>query len=237
VALLEVEDLSVTYRSRKRPPVPAVRNVTFGIEPGRILGLVGESGSGKSTLGNAIIRLLDPPGEITGGRVRFDGRDITTLDERHLRPLRWREISTVFQSSMNSLNPVLTVEAQFRDVMEEHTGQSADQIRRRVAELLRTVEIEPSFMRFYPHELSGGMKQRVALAMALALEPRFVLLDEPTTGLDVVVQRSILESLRRLQREQGFAVLFISHDLGTVMEFSDRVLVMYCGEIVEEQSA
>jgi peptide/nickel transport system ATP-binding protein len=237
MALLEVQNLSVDYASKKRPPVHAVRGVSFALEKGEIVGLVGESGSGKSTLGNAILRLLDPPARIVGGSVRFDGQDITTLPEERLRPLRWVEISTVFQSSMNSLNPVLNIEAQFRDAIQEHTGQGADQVRRRVAELLEMVEIDPSFMRFYPHELSGGMKQRVALALALALKPRFVLLDEPTTGLDVVVQRQILERLRQLQQQQGFAVLLISHDLGTVLEFSDRVMVMYAGEIVEERPA
>ena len=136
---------------------------------------------------------------------------------------------------MNSLNPVLTVEAQFRDVIEEHAPRPKADVTARITELLTIVDLDPSFMRFYPHELSGGMKQRVALALSLALEPKFVLLDEPTTGLDVVVQRAILERLRAIQREQGFSVLLISHDLGTVLEFSDRVMVMYAGEIVEEQ--
>ena len=237
MALLDVEDLSVSYVSKRRPPVPAVRDVTFSIAEGEVVGLVGESGSGKTTLGNALIRLLDPPGQIVGGTVRFDGRDITRISEDALRPLRWTQISTVFQSSMNSLNPVLNVESQFRDVIEQHERIGRAAVDERIAELLRMVEIDPSFMRYYPHELSGGMKQRVALALALALRPRFVLLDEPTTGLDVVVQRQILMRLRELQRTQGFAVLFISHDLGTVLEFSDRVMVMYAGEIVESRSS
>ena len=237
MALLEVDQLSVSYVTKRRPPVPAVRDVTFTIDEGEIVGLVGESGSGKSTLGNALIRLIDPPGQIVGGTIRFDGKDITALDEDQLRPLRWTQISTVFQSSMNSLNPVLNIESQFRDVIELHERISRDAVEERIAELLRMVEIDPSFMRYYPHELSGGMKQRVALALALALKPRFVLLDEPTTGLDVVVQRQILMRLRELQRSQGFAVLFISHDLGTVLEFSDKVMVMYAGEIVESRAS
>ncbi|HEV2528675.1 MAG TPA: ABC transporter ATP-binding protein [Thermomicrobiales bacterium] len=237
MALLEVRDLSVSYVSKKRPTVPAVRNVSFDIGEGEIVGLVGESGSGKSTLGNALIRILEPPGEITSGTITFDGRDITRLSEAELRPLRWTQIATVFQSSMNSLNPVLKIEAQFRDVIELHERMSREQVDERIAELLRTVEIDPAFMNHYPHQLSGGMKQRVALALALALRPRFVLLDEPTTGLDVVVQRQILLRLRELQREQGFAVLFISHDLGTVLEFSDRVMVMYAGELVETRES
>lgn len=237
MSLLEVSHLSIDYATKRRPPVKAVRDVSFAIEPGEIVGLVGESGSGKTTLGNAIIRLLDPPGVITNGTIAFEGRDLTTLPESDLRPLRWLEISTVFQGSMSSLNPVLNIEAQFRDVFDAHDPQSRDKVKARITQLLQMVEIDPSFMRFYPHELSGGMKQRVAIALALALKPKFVLLDEPTTGLDVVVQRSILDRLRQLQREQGFAVLLISHDLGTVLEYSDRVMVMYAGEIVEEQPA
>ncbi len=233
--LLDVESLDVTYATRHRPPLHAVRAVTFQVEAGEFVGLVGESGSGKSTLGNAILRLLQPPGVISAGAVRFDGQDITAMPDKQLRHLRWRDMSTVFQSSMNSLNPVTRIEAQFRDVMEEKTDLSRAQIQERIAELLRMVKIDPSFMRFYPHELSGGMKQRVALALAVTLQPKFVLLDEPTTGLDVLVQKEIMQNLRELQRQQGFAVLLISHDLGTVLEVSDRMLVMYAGELVEDQ--
>ena len=235
MALLDVRNLEVTYMTRKRPPIRAVNGATFSIDAGEIVGLVGESGSGKSTLGSAVLRLLQKPGEITGGEVLFEDEDLARLDEEELRRMRWRELSTVFQSSMNSLNPVINIEAQFKDAIRAHQHMSDSAIRERTAELLRMVDIDPSFMRFYPHELSGGMKQRVNLAMALVLEPKFVLLDEPTTGLDVVVQRSILKNLKRVQREQGFAVLLISHDLGTILEVSDRVMVMYAGEIVEEQ--
>ena len=233
MALLEVRDLSVTYDTKHTPPTRAVRGVSFDVEAGECVGLLGESGCGKSTLGNALLRLLDPPARITGGTVTFDGTDLTALDESGLRPLRWQQLSTVFQSSMNSLNPVLTVEAQFRDVFRTHTSLSATEIRQRTVELLEMVLIDESFLRFYPHELSGGMKQRVALALALALDPKLVVLDEPTTGLDVVVQRSILDSVRELQRAKGFAVLLISHDLGSVLEVADRVMVMYAGELVE----
>lgn len=234
--LVEVDDLHVSYGTAN--PVHAVRGVSLDLHEGQFVGLLGESGSGKSTLGNAMLRLLDPPARITGGRIRFAGTDITELDDRALRSIRWRDVSTVFQSSMSSLNPVITIEAQFADVIEAHTPtRNTAQIRARVGELLEMVMIDPSFMRFYPHELSGGMKQRACLALALALQPRFVLLDEPTTGLDVVVQREILDNLRTLQKSSGFAVLLISHDLGTVMEISDRVLVMYAGEIVEAQPA
>ena len=235
--LLEVEHLSVDYAPRGKPVAHAVRDVSLHIGEGEFVGLLGESGCGKSTLGTALLRLTERPGRISGGTIRFDGRDITHLPEHELRSLRWNELATVFQSSMNSLNPVMTVEAQFRDVIETHTALRGRDVTERAAQLLEMVSIERRFLRFYPHELSGGMKQRVALAMALVLEPRLVVLDEPTTGLDVVVQRSIIENLRRLQQEQGFAVLFISHDIGTVLEAADRVLIMYAGEIVEQQTA
>lgn len=237
MALLEVENLDITYETKKRTPLQAVRNVTFSLQPGEFIGLVGESGSGKSTLGSGILRLLQRPGRITGGSVRFMDKDITTMPEDKLRPMRWRDFSSVFQSSMNALNPVMRIEAQFRDVMEQKTDMTGEQIHARIAQLLTMVKIDPDFMRFFPHELSGGMKQRVNLALALALQPQFVLLDEPTTGLDVLVQKEIMANLRALQREQGFAVLLISHDLGTILEVSDRVLVMYAGELVEDQPA
>ncbi|MGB3437901.1 MAG: ABC transporter ATP-binding protein [Actinophytocola sp.] len=236
MSLLEVSDLSVTYATKKSPPTHAVRGVSFSMAEGECVGLLGESGCGKSTLGSALLRLLDRPAAITGGTIRFDGTDITTLDQNALRPLRWRQLSTVFQSSMNSLNPVLTVEAQFSDMFRTHTSLTDQEIRARTAELLEMVLMEPSYMRFHPHELSGGMRQRVALALALALSPKLVVLDEPTTGLDVVVQKSIMDSVRTLQREHGFAVLLISHDLGTVMEVADRVMVMYAGSVVESRS-
>ncbi|MER7247691.1 ABC transporter ATP-binding protein [Kribbella sp. NPDC000426] len=235
MALLEVRDLSVTYSPRDSAAVRAVDGVSFEVRDGEFVGLLGESGCGKSTLGNAVLRLLDKPAAITGGSIVFDGRDVTTVSEDELRSLRWVDLSTVFQSSMNSLNPVITIRRQFADTFEAH-GADGD-VGARAGELLEMVSLDRSVLSRFPHELSGGMKQRVALALALALEPRFVLLDEPTTGLDVVVQRDILDRLRVLQARLGFAVLFISHDLGTVMELADRVMVMYAGEIVEDQPA
>jgi len=232
--ILEVEDLTVRYEPRLHPALNAVEGVSFAIQPGEFVGLIGESGSGKSTLGTAILRLTERPGRITGGSIRFDGMDITTMGQSTLRPYRWRDFSTVFQSSMNALNPVVRVEDQFRDAIELHTPRRGAQVTERIKEMFDLVLIDHRFIRAYPHELSGGMKQRVNLALALVNDPKFVLLDEPTTGLDVVVQRSILEGVRTLQAEQGFAVLFISHDIGTVMDLSDRILVMYAGRIVEE---
>ncbi|MFC7596224.1 dipeptide ABC transporter ATP-binding protein [Terrabacter sp. GCM10028922] len=237
MSLLDVSDLSVRYEPRSHRPLDAVRDVSFSIEPGEFVGLIGESGSGKTTLGTALLRLLQRPGRISGGSITFDGTDITHLPEDDLRDLRWRDISTVFQSSMNALNPVTRVQAQFRDVIEQHSTLRGEAVTKRIRELFDMVIIDHRFISAFPHELSGGMRQRVNLALALALEPKFVLLDEPTTGLDVVVQHSILENVRRLQAEQGFAVLFISHDIGTVLDLSDRILVMYAGRVVEEQPA
>ena len=237
MTLLDVRDLSVRYEPKASRPLDAVQGVSFSIEPGEFVGLIGESGSGKTTLGTALLRLLQRPGRISGGSIEFNGTDITHLPEDELRSLRWRDLSTVFQSSMNSLNPVVRVEAQFRDAIEQHSSLRGEAVTRRIRELFDMVIIDPKFMTAFPHELSGGMRQRVNLALALALDPKFILLDEPTTGLDVVVQHSILENVRRLQAEQGFAVLFISHDIGTVLDLSDRILVMYAGRIVEDQSA
>lgn len=234
--ILTVENLSVRYEPKAHRSITAVSDVSFTLRPGEFVGIIGESGSGKTTLGNAVLRLLEKPARISGGTITFDGKDITTTPEDELRHLRWRDISTVFQSSMNSLNPVVRVDAQFADVIEEHSELRGDAVDERIGELFDMVLIDRKFMKSFPHELSGGMKQRVNLALALALDPKVVLLDEPTTGLDVVVQHSILENVRRLQKEKGFAVLFISHDIGTVLDLSDRLLVMYAGRVVEERS-
>lgn len=238
--LLAVESLTVTYRSkRQHTALTAVRDLSFAIEPGEFVGLVGESGSGKSTVAYALLRLLAGGGGVDQGKVCFDGQDLLTLPEAVLREVRWRDVSVVLQSSMNSLNPVITVRAQFRDAMRAHhqgpAPLSEALARREVERLLRLVKIDPQFADAYPHELSGGMKQRVAIALALVLGPRLVIMDEPTTGLDVVVQHEILTDLRALQKEHGFAVLLISHDLGSVLEVADRVLVAYAGRIVEDR--
>jgi peptide/nickel transport system ATP-binding protein len=237
MALLEVKNLSIRYEPKQRAPIEAVSDLSFTIDDGEFVGLIGESGSGKTTAGMAVLRMLEPPGRISGGSITFDGLDITHLSQDELREHRWRDISTVFQSSMNALNPVTRMEAQFRDVIEYHTPMRGRDVTERVKDLFEMVLIDPRFMTAFPHELSGGMRQRANLALALAIEPRFVLLDEPTTGLDVVVQHNILENVRRLQAELGFAVLFISHDIGTVLDLSDRIQVMYAGKTVEEQPA
>jgi oligopeptide/dipeptide ABC transporter ATP-binding protein len=236
MSLLSVENLDVAYGNEENS-VYAVKDVSFTLEPGEFLGIVGESGCGKSTLGYAITRLLRNPGRVAGGRVLFEGKDLAILPEKEIRRLRWKEFSLVMQSGMNALNPVLSIRKQFEDTFKAHTNYSKSEIRKRTEELLNMVNIEPSFADQYPHELSGGMKQRVAIALALSLNPKLVLMDEPTTALDVVVQRSILQNLKKLREQHQFAVIFISHDLGTVLEMADRIAVMYAGKFVEMQKS
>lgn len=233
-SVLSVEDLSVQYRPKIGPAVDAVKRASLRVGPGEFVGLAGESGSGKTTFAQAVLKLLRSPGHITGGAVRWGDRDVTDLDSEQLRPLRWSYVSTVFQSSMNSLNPVVRVRRMFEDVMHEHTDMTDAQIRERCGELFDLVSVDERFLGMYPHELSGGMRQRVNLALALALRPQLVLFDEPTTGLDVVVQKSILDKIRETQERERFGAVLITHDMGTLLDFSDRVAVMYEGEIVED---
>jgi oligopeptide/dipeptide ABC transporter ATP-binding protein len=232
--LLEVRDLSVAYAS-DRGDVVAVDGVSFDLSRGEFLGIVGESGCGKSTLLYAIARLLGPPlsGEITHGRVIFRGRDMVTLTERELRRIRWRDFSVVMQSAMNALNPVLTVAAQMRDACKAHSNMSAREIEQRSKEVLRLVSIDPVHLHSYPHQLSGGMRQRAMIAMALLFTPDLVIMDEPTSALDVVAQRSLMMQIKELQQKLGFAVIFVTHDMSLVSHFSDRLMVMYAGQIAE----
>jgi oligopeptide/dipeptide ABC transporter ATP-binding protein len=232
--ILEVRGLSVAYAS-DRGPVVAVDRVDFDLAPGEFLGIVGESGCGKSTLLYAIARLLGPPlgGEITGGRVIFRGRDMVALDERKLRHMRWTELSVVMQSAMNALNPVLTVGAQLEDACKAHSDMSSKEIEARSKEVLRLVSIDPIHLQSYPHQLSGGMRQRAMIAMALLFTPDLVIMDEPTSALDVVAQRSLMVQIKELQQKLGFAVVFVTHDISLVHHFSDRLLVMYAGQIAE----
>lgn len=232
--ILRVEDLSVVYEPRLGTPVDAVKNASLTVSEGEFVGLVGESGSGKTTFAQAVLKLLRRPGRVKNGRIWWGEDDVTDASEDELRPKRWRDVATVFQSSMNSLNPVVRIERVFTDVITAHSDLEGDAVRARARELMEMVQIDPSFLRMYPHELSGGMRQRVNLALALALKPRFVLFDEPTTGLDVVVQKQILDEIRRLQTELQFGAILISHDMGTILDFSDRVAIMLDGEIVED---
>lgn len=232
--LLRVNNLTVRYEPKLNPSLTAVDDVSFTVREGEFVGLIGESGSGKSTLAMALLQLLKPPARVADGEIWFAGRDLQQLSEGELRALRWRDLSTVFQSSMNALNPVKRIQSTFDDVMQAHTSWSRDRIRQRSVEVMEMVQIDPKFLRSFPHELSGGMRQRVNLALALTLEPKLVLLDEPTTGLDVLVQRTILDNIRELQASQGFSVIFVSHDLGTVLETSDRIMIMSDGRLVED---
>jgi peptide/nickel transport system ATP-binding protein len=241
--LVEVRGLCVDY-GFGGGAVHAVVDADLDLRRGEVLGLAGESGSGKSTLAYAITRLLRPPGVITAGSARFAASvntgsvNLLTAGQRELRGLRWNEIAVVLQSSMNALNPVLSIGTQFSDVLKAHRpGMSRADRRARSGELLEMVGIPADRLGSYPHELSGGMRQRVMIATALALDPSVVILDEPTTALDVVTQREILEELTLLRNRLDFAVLFISHDLSLLVEIADSIAVMYAGRLVERAGA
>jgi len=230
--LLSVRDLRVDYVT-DRGRVRAVDGVSFDLERGEILGVAGESGCGKSTMAQALLRILPPPAVISGGSARFEGRDLLALDENELRALRWKRISMVFQSAMDALNPVIPLGEQITDTLHAHRDVTARAARDRAAELLEMVGIPAGLIDAYAHQLSGGMRQRLGIAIALALEPALVVLDEPTTALDVIVEREILEQIRALQRRLGFAVLFITHDLSRMLQVSDRIAVFYAARLVE----
>jgi len=237
--VLEIRDLSISFATESGD-VRAVRHADLSLAPGEIVGLAGESGSGKSTLALGACRLLRPPAIITSGSVVYRGRrvgpegvEILDLTAHQLRALRWREISIVFQSAMNALNPVLRVKDQLGDVIDAHLNMTDEEKHERLNTLLDMVGIPRARLRSYPHELSGGMRQRIMIAMALATEPEVVIMDEPTTALDVVVQREILAEIAQLQKELKFAVLFITHDLSLLLEIADRIAMLYGGRMVE----
>jgi peptide/nickel transport system ATP-binding protein len=234
-SLLDVLDLKVNYLTAEGV-VKAVDGVSFTIQPGEVIGLAGESGSGKSTIAHAILRILHPPALITGGQALFEGVDIFKLGETELEQLRWKKISIVFQSAMNSLNPVMKMRDQIIDVMLHH-GISKAEAGQRAVELFDMVGIEPARLESYPHQLSGGMRQRVVIAIALSLNPPLLILDEPTTALDVVVQKDILEQITQLRQKLGFSILFITHDLSLLVEISTHISIMYAGELVERAPA
>jgi oligopeptide/dipeptide ABC transporter ATP-binding protein len=236
--VLDIRDLSVVYRTPVGD-VRAVDHVNLALEVGEVVGLAGESGSGKSTLAYGACRLLRAPALVTNGSVTYRGRrvtgpaDILRMRPDELRRLRWREIAIVFQSAMNALNPVLNVRDQLLDVIHAHLKMPRDEAHSRAASLLDLVGIPRSRLRSYPHELSGGMRQRVMIAMALATEPEVIIMDEPTTALDVVVQRDILAQIVELKDTLGFSILFITHDLSLLLELADRIAVMYAGQFLE----
>ena len=239
--VLTARGVSIEYEVD--PPVKAVRDVSLTLNRGEILGLAGESGCGKTTLAYGMNRLLKPPALMTSGSVVFHDRDghdidVLALKDEQLRAFRWDKISMVFQGAMNSLNPVIDVKAQLFDVFDTHRpGMPRAQKKARSKELLALVGVDPKRLSSFPHELSGGMRQRVMIAMALALDPQVMIMDEPTTALDVVVQRGIIRELMRLREKLGFAVIFITHDLPMLIEISDRIAVMLQGEIVEQGTA
>ncbi len=233
--LLEVTNLSVAYQT-ERAEVRAVHDVSFSVDPGEFVGIVGESGCGKSTLLFAVAQLLTPPGEIVGGTVVFRGTDMVRLRASELRHMRWRDYSVVMQSAMNALNPMKSIGAQFRDTLEAHGTGAKDDIRRRSAEVMALVGIDAVHLDSYPHQLSGGMRQRAMIAMALLFTPQLVIMDEPTSALDVVAQQSLMTKIKELQRQLDFAVIFVTHDMSVVSRYSDRVIVMYAGQIAEAAS-
>jgi len=238
MALLEINNLQVGFDT-EAGLVRAVDGVTLRVEAGRTLGVVGESGCGKSVTAASVLRLVpSPPGVILGGSIVFDGRDILAMPRAALQQLRGRDIAMVFQDPMTSLNPVFTIERQLHEVLSLRFGLDRAAARVRSAEMLRTVGIADPDARLdvYPHELSGGMKQRVMIAMALLCEPRLLIADEPTTALDVTVQAQILHLMRELQRKTDTALLFITHDMGVIAEMCDDVVVMYAGRVVEQRT-
>jgi peptide/nickel transport system ATP-binding protein len=238
--VLDIKDLSIAYRT-PGGDVRAASHVNLTLDKGEVVGLCGESGSGKSTLAYGACRLLRPPAVITGGSVQYSGErigaaagvDLLHLSKGDLRAIRWHDIAIVFQSAMNALNPVLRVREQIVDGIQAHLRLPKDEAYEKAAKLLDLVGIPRARLRSYPHELSGGMRQRVMIAMALAADPEVVIMDEPTTALDVVVQRDILAQIVELKKQLGFSVLFITHDMSLLLELADRIAVMYAGWIME----
>jgi peptide/nickel transport system ATP-binding protein len=230
--LLEVRGLTVNYLT-PAGPFTAVSGFDLDVGADEIVGLAGESGCGKSTVALALLRLHRPPARIVSGHILVEGEDVLAFDPARLSAWRWKRVSIVFQSAMNALNPVITVFEQFRDVLARHTGIDRGAARARARELLGLVGIPAARLDDYPHQLSGGMRQRVAIAIALALDPRLIVMDEPTTALDVVVQREILQEVLDLKARLGFSILFITHDLALMSGFADRIGIMLDGRLVE----
>jgi oligopeptide/dipeptide ABC transporter ATP-binding protein len=238
MALLEVDDLR-TYFKTRAGEVHAVDGVRFSVERGKTLGIVGESGCGKSVTALSIMGLLPPSGRIVSGSIRFEGRELTTMSQRELEDIRGRQIAMIFQDPMTSLNPTLTIGLQIMETMQRHLDFSRDEARKRAIELLEEVHIPNARQRLddYPHRYSGGMRQRVMIAIALSCNPKLLIADEPTTALDVTVQAGILDLLEELREEHQMSMIIITHDMGVVAEAADDIAVMYAGQIVEQTSA
>ena len=231
--MLEINDLVVRF-STPRGPFTAVDGVSFTLQPGERLGLIGESGSGKSTMALAMMQMIRPPGEITAGEILLDGVDLLALSEEEMRQVRLARIAMVTQGAMNSLNPVMRIRDQLLDAMEAHGMRVPKrEVPVRLAELLAAVDLKPEVADLYPHQLSGGMKQRVCIATAISLKPKVIIADEPTSALDVVVQKHVMQTLRRVQDQIGASVILIGHDMGLMAQFAQRVAVMRAGRLVE----
>ena len=230
---LLINGLSVSYYLHNNKSINAVDNIFIELKKGESLGIAGESGCGKSTLVSAVMRNLTPPGKITAGSIFLDGEEITKLSDKDFDSrIRWKKISLIFQGALNSLDPVYTIKTQIKDVFETH-GQSYD--KEKVLTLLENVGLEKSVLRKYPHELSGGMKQRIVIAISLLLEPDIIIADEPTTALDVLIQAQIIKLLKKL-KEKGISIILISHDLALISELVDKIGIMYAGKIIEFNS-
>ena len=238
MALLEVKDLHTYFRTKKGI-VKAVNGVSYSVEAGRTIGIVGESGSGKSVEAMSILRLLDENGWIESGEILFDGQDITKVSVNEMCKIRGNKISVIFQEPMTSLNPVFNVKRQLSEPFIIHQGMKKKEAEKKALEMLDAVQIPnpEAVLKQYPHQLSGGMRQRVMIAMALACKPKILIADEPTTALDVTIQAQILHLMNQLQRDNGTAIIFITHDLGVINEMADDVVVMYCGQVVEQAPA
>lgn len=238
MVLLEVKDLHTYFRTKKGI-VKAVNGVSYSVEAGRTIGIVGESGSGKSVEAMSILRLLDENGWIESGEILFDGQDITKVSVNEMCKIRGNKISVIFQEPMTSLNPVFNVKRQLSEPFIIHQGMKKKEAEKKALEMLDAVQIPnpAAVLKQYPHQLSGGMRQRVMIAMALACKPKILIADEPTTALDVTIQAQILHLMNQLQRDNGTAIIFITHDLGVINEMADDVVVMYCGQVVEQAPA
>lgn len=234
MALLEINDLHTFFKT-KRGIVKAVNGVSYSVEPGKTLGVVGESGSGKSVSAMSILKLLDGNGYIDSGEIIFDGKDLADVSVNDMCEIRGNDISVIFQEPMTSLNPIFTIERQLSEPFIIHQGMNKKEAAAKCVEMLKDVRIPnpEAVAKQYPHQLSGGMRQRVMIAMALACQPKLLIADEPTTALDVTIQAQILKLMNELKREKGTSILFITHDLGVINEMADDVAVMYCGQVVE----
>lgn len=236
--ILSVEGLTTHYETDDEESiVQAAEDISFSVNRGETIGLVGESGCGKSTVGLSLIRALPPQGSIVDGIIHFDGRDITTLGKKEIKKIQWNQISMIYQGAQNAFNPVKTIDKQIREALAKHNVVPKSEQRGRIEELLQKVDLDPSIADRYPHELSGGMKQRAAIAMAISCEPDLLIADEPTTALDVVVQAKVLRMLLDLQEEFNFGMVVVSHNLAAIMKVANKIGVMYAGNMVERASA